>query len=181
MGWNQQPQLESAVCIVQYGFFGDLCRSANCSGRQGAGRHARQKYRQMNLVRWWYYSYYLLFYCFATAVGLLSRLYFGETSGFDPEMALPNMARDLLPPWLAGLMLAGIFAATMSTADSLVLSFVCNHSRLAQKTLGESLVFESGHRDEHCFCPRYWPVERAKCIFFGGLGLGDLGRNFHNK
>ena len=83
---------------------------------------ALQNTRQMNQVRWWYYSYYLLFYCFATAVGLLSRLYFGESSGFDPEMALPNMARDLLPPWLAGLMLAGIFAATMSTADSLVLS-----------------------------------------------------------
>lgn len=83
---------------------------------------ALQNTRQMNQVRWWYYSYYLLFYCFATAVGLLSRSYFGETSGFDPEMALPNMARDLLPPWLAGLMLAGIFAATMSTADSLVLS-----------------------------------------------------------
>lgn len=83
---------------------------------------ALQNTRQMNWVRLWYYGYYLLFYCFATAVGLLSRLYFGESSGFDPEMALPNMARDLLPPWLAGLMLAGIFAATMSTADSLVLS-----------------------------------------------------------
>jgi len=83
---------------------------------------ALQNARQMNQVRWWYYSYYLLFYCFATAVGLLSRLYFSESTGFDPEMALPNMARDLLPPWLAGLMLAGIFAATMSTADSLVLS-----------------------------------------------------------
>ncbi|MEW6205849.1 MAG: sodium/proline symporter [Pseudomonadota bacterium] len=83
---------------------------------------ALQNTRQMNQVRLWYYSYYLLFYCFATAVGLLSRLYFGESTGFDPEMALPNMARDLLPAWLAGLMLAGIFAATMSTADSLVLS-----------------------------------------------------------
>ncbi|MCR2745446.1 sodium/proline symporter [Limnobacter parvus] len=83
---------------------------------------ALQDTKQMNRVRLWYYSYYLLFYCFATAVGLLSRLYFGESAGFDPELALPNMARDLLPPWLAGLMLAGIFAATMSTADSLVLS-----------------------------------------------------------
>ncbi len=83
---------------------------------------ALQNTHQMNQVRLWYYSYYLLFYCFATAVGLLSRLYFGESTGFDPEMALPNMARNLLPPWLAGLMLAGIFAATMSTADSLVLS-----------------------------------------------------------
>lgn len=84
---------------------------------------ALQHSRQMNRVRLWYYSYYLLFYCFATAVGLLSRLYFGDqTADFDPEMALPHMARELLPPWLAGLMLAGIFAATMSTADSLVLS-----------------------------------------------------------
>lgn len=83
---------------------------------------ALQHTSQMNRVRLWYYSYYLLFYCFATAVGLLSRLYFGDHTGFDPEMALPHMARELLPPWLAGLMLAGIFAATMSTADSLVLS-----------------------------------------------------------
>ncbi|RZS37236.1 SSS family solute:Na+ symporter/sodium/proline symporter [Limnobacter thiooxidans] len=83
---------------------------------------ALQHTRQMNRVRLWYYSYYLLFYCFATTVGLLSRLYFGDHTGFDPEMALPHMARELLPPWLAGLMLAGIFAATMSTADSLVLS-----------------------------------------------------------
>jgi sodium/proline symporter len=83
---------------------------------------ALQDTQQMNRVRLWYYSYYLLFYCFATAVGLLSRLYFGDSAGFDPELALPSMARELLPPWLAGLMLAGIFAATMSTADSLVLS-----------------------------------------------------------
>ncbi len=63
---------------------------------------ALQNTRQMNQVRRWYYSYYLLFYCFATAVGLLSRLYFGESTGFDPEMALPNMARDLLPPGWPG-------------------------------------------------------------------------------
>jgi sodium/proline symporter len=78
--------------------------------------------RQMNRVRLWYYSYFFMFYCFSTSVGLLSRLYFGDVEQFDPEMALPTMARELLPAWLAGMMLAGIFAATMSTADSLVLS-----------------------------------------------------------
>ncbi len=78
--------------------------------------------KQMNRVRMWYYSYFFLFYCFSTSVGLLSRLYFGDVDQFDPEMALPTMARELLPAWLAGMMLAGIFAATMSTADSLVLS-----------------------------------------------------------
>ncbi|GLR27646.1 sodium/proline symporter [Limnobacter litoralis] len=83
---------------------------------------ALKETRQMNRVRMWYYAYYILFYSFATCVGLLSRLYFTHGADFDAEMALPDMARDLLPGWLAGLMLAGIFSATMSTADSLVLS-----------------------------------------------------------
>lgn len=83
---------------------------------------ALKETRQMNRVRLWYYAYYILFYSFATCVGLLSRLYFTHGADFDAEMALPDMARDLLPGWLAGLMLAGIFSATMSTADSLVLS-----------------------------------------------------------
>lgn len=102
---------------------------------------ALQDTKQMNRVRLWYYSYYLLFYCFATAVGLLSRLYFGESAGFDPEMALPNMARDLLPPWLAGLMLAGIFAATMSTADSLVLSCSSAITQDLPRTQSENRFF----------------------------------------
>lgn len=102
---------------------------------------ALQDSSQMNRVRIWYYSYYLLFYCFATAVGLLSRLYFGDAAGFDPEMALPNMARDLLPPWLAGLMLAGIFAATMSTADSLVLSCSSAITQDLPKTQSENRWF----------------------------------------
>ena len=40
----------------------------------------------------------------------------------DPELALPTMAVELLPGIFVGMILAGIFAATMSTADSLVLS-----------------------------------------------------------
>ncbi len=72
-------------------------------------------------VRVWYYSWFTAFYAMATMVGLLSRLYFSE-SNFDPELALPYMAQELLPGVLVGLILAGIFAATISTADSLVLS-----------------------------------------------------------
>lgn len=53
---------------------------------------------------------------------MLSRLYLPDLADIDPELALPLMAVELLPPILVGLMLAGIFAATMSTADSLVLS-----------------------------------------------------------
>ncbi|MEX1147747.1 MAG: sodium/proline symporter [Sphingomonadales bacterium] len=73
-------------------------------------------------ARLWYYGFFSMFYLLATGVGLLSRLYFPELGGMDEELALPTMANELLPPVLVGLILAGIFAATMSTADSLVLS-----------------------------------------------------------
>ena len=41
---------------------------------------------------------------------------------FDPELAMPIVARELMPEVIVGLCLAGLFAATMSTADSQILS-----------------------------------------------------------
>jgi len=76
----------------------------------------------MRRARTWYYLWFAAFYCMATGVGMLSRIYLVETNSFDAELALPTMALELLPPLLVGLILAGIFAATMSTADSLILS-----------------------------------------------------------
>lgn len=73
-------------------------------------------------TRFWYYGYFTLFYLLATGVGMLSRLYLPDLGGMDPELALPTMALELLPDFFVGMILAGIFAATMSTADSLVLS-----------------------------------------------------------
>ncbi len=91
-----------------------------------------------NLVRarMWYYSYFTLFYALATGVGMLSRLYLPELGDMDPELALPTMALELLPAVFVGMILAGIFAATMSTADSLVLSCsaAITHDLLPKRT-----------------------------------------------
>lgn len=76
----------------------------------------------MAAARGWYYGYFTLFYLLATGVGLMSRLYLPDLGALDPELALPTMAVELLPAALVGVILAGIFAATMSTADSLVLA-----------------------------------------------------------
>ncbi len=92
--------------------------------------------KNMRQAKIWYYSWFIAFYCMATAVGLLARLYITDTGAFDPELALPTMATQLLPPALVGLVLAGIFAATMSTADSLLLncsSAVTNDLKLTPK------------------------------------------------
>ena len=78
--------------------------------------------QRMVATRGWYYLWFILFYAAATGVGLLSRIYLVDTVPFDAELALPTMAVELLPPVLVGLILAGIFAATLSTADSLILS-----------------------------------------------------------
>lgn len=73
-------------------------------------------------VRVYYYLWFTAFYAMATGVGLLARLHLPDAGTFDAELALPMMAIDLLPAIAVGLILAGVFAATMSTADSLVLS-----------------------------------------------------------
>jgi sodium/proline symporter len=73
-------------------------------------------------ARIYYYGFFIIFYVLATMAGMLARLHLPELNSLDPELALPTMAVKLLPPILVGVVLAGIFAATMSTADSLVLS-----------------------------------------------------------
>ncbi|QSB05613.1 sodium/proline symporter PutP [Natronoglycomyces albus] len=56
----------------------------------------------------------------ACAVGLAGIVYF-ETPLEDPETVFIALTQDLLNPWVAGIILAGILAAVMSTADSQLL------------------------------------------------------------
>jgi len=73
-------------------------------------------------VRAYYYSWYTAFFGAAILVGMLARITLVDDGSLDAELALPTMAIQLFPPFLVGVMLAGIFAATISTADSLVIS-----------------------------------------------------------
>lgn len=73
-------------------------------------------------VRGYYYGWFIAFYAMTICVGLAARLLLPEVADFDAELALPTLARELLHPALTGLVLAGLFAATISTADSQILS-----------------------------------------------------------
>ena len=90
---------------------------------------------QFAQVRFYYYGFFVVFYAMAAGVGLLSRLLLPDLAGLDPELALPTMAASLLPPIFVGIVVAGIFAATMSTADSLVLacSSALTHDLLSRR------------------------------------------------
>lgn len=83
---------------------------------------AFDKPEHLNRVRAYYYAWFFFFYGATIWVGLLTRILLPVTAGFDAELALPTVAQQLLPPPLVGLVLAALFAATLSTADSLVIS-----------------------------------------------------------
>ena len=69
----------------------------------------------------WFFVWQTPFLILMVLIGLASRVMF-PVENFDPEMALPKMAMEVLDPFWVGLILASIFAATMSTADSQVLA-----------------------------------------------------------
>jgi SSS family solute:Na+ symporter/sodium/proline symporter len=108
-------------------------------------------------ARVYYYGFFTLFYGMAACVGLLSRLLLPELETLDPELALPMMAVELLPPVFVGVVIAGIFAATMSTADSLVLSCssALTHDLLPQRIERAGRVARAGD------C-RLWDSERVQ-------------------
>ena len=78
--------------------------------------------KNMNRARAYYYGWFISFYMLTIITALAARLLLPEVSSFDAELALPTLAQQLLPDILVGLVIAGLFAATMSTADSQILS-----------------------------------------------------------
>jgi sodium/proline symporter len=62
------------------------------------------------------FGWMMLVYAGAVSFGLFAHAYFGNLS--DPEQALPLACSELLPPVLAGFVIAAIVSAICSTADS---------------------------------------------------------------
>ncbi|MFN0055988.1 MAG: sodium/proline symporter [Planctomycetales bacterium] len=86
---------------------------------------------QMYRARRVYFVWYWIFSAACILVGLCCRAWLNEAlvAGADPEMALPQLASELLPGGLVGVMLGGVFAATLSTADTQI---ICSSAALTQ-------------------------------------------------
>ena len=69
----------------------------------------------------WFFVWQTPFIIMITFIGLASRFLF-DSADFDPELGLPMLAMGTMPALGVGMILASIFAATMSTADSQVLA-----------------------------------------------------------
>lgn len=77
---------------------------------------------KMNKARNVYFLLYVLFGLASLGVGLASRLLMPEVASLDAELTLPLLASKYLPNILVGFILAGIFSAAISTADSQIIS-----------------------------------------------------------
>ncbi|UDL06952.1 sodium/proline symporter [Marinobacter sp. CA1] len=86
-----------------------------------------------------YFAWYLPFAVLTVTVGLYARVLL-DGSLIDPEMTLPLMAQQFLPEVLTGIVLAAIFAATLSTADSMLLSCSAAISQDLIPRFGQSYV-----------------------------------------
>lgn len=100
--------------------------------------------RAIRRARMYYYSWFAGFYTLTIGAGLATRLFVDAGGGLDMELALPLMARELLPAAGLGVVLAGMFAATMSTADSQILSCTASITQDLLPKYGQSLWFNKG-------------------------------------
>jgi len=81
----------------------------------------------------------LLAYAGAITMGIAAITLYGTGVVSDPEQILPFMLLKLMPPWLAGILLAGAVAAMMSTADSQLL--------IATSSISEDIIHKSLRKD----------------------------------
>jgi sodium/proline symporter len=78
--------------------------------------------KDIRKIRHYYYSWYIAFFALVIVTGMAARILIPMNSFFDPELAMPGLAQQILPDILIGFVLAGLFSAIMSTADSQIIS-----------------------------------------------------------
>jgi sodium/proline symporter len=72
-------------------------------------------------------------------MGLIGMALYGGEKFADPEFLMPFMASNLLPGWIAGILISGAMAAMMSTADSQLL--------VTASAISEDLIHKVGRKD----------------------------------
>lgn len=86
------------------------------------------------------YTFEVLYLTVSTLVGLSTRVILKDAADFDTELALFLSAQTMLPAIAVGVVLAGAFSSTLSTADSQIISCSASLSRDLPEPPSESLT-----------------------------------------
>ena len=123
-----------------------------------------------------------VFFIPATLVGLSTRIILQDAGSFDPELALFLSAQALLPAIAVGVVLAGAFSSSLSTADSQIISCSASLSRDLPEPPSESLMLAKAGTVSVALLATAIALWADKSIFmlvifaFSGLGtsIGSL-------
>ncbi|GAA0590902.1 sodium/proline symporter [Virgibacillus siamensis] len=103
----------------------------------------------------------ILAYSGAFMIGICAITMYSQGSFADVEIILPTMILELMPPWIAGILLAGVLAAIITTADSQLMVVTSSVSEdIINKSMGINLTEKQ----------LIW-VSRISVIFFGLIGM----------
>ena len=139
-------------------FFGYLGGQPQLNARFMGMRDDRQVAIGRNIAIVWT----VLAYGGAIMIGLCALALFGPKAVPDAEMILPHALTSLLPPWLAGILLAGAVAAMVSTAESMLIVAGTSISQDAY----QGIVKKGGASDRALLA-----VSRVATLAIGILGL----------
>lgn len=126
-------------------FFGWLGGQPQLSVRFMAFTSEKELRYSRNIALVWTFIVYIG--AFLSAI--FAIVLFKKSDVGDPEMVLPYMVEELLPPWVVGIILAAILAAIMSTASSQLLVITTSisediiHNALKVKISSNKLVWLS--------------------------------------
>ncbi|RBP84908.1 sodium/proline symporter [Cytobacillus firmus] len=113
-------------------FFGWLGGQPQLSSRFMAISTEKERITGRNMAIIWT----LIVYIGAFLSAIFASTLYKQATIDDPEVILPHMVFDILPPWVAGIIVAGILAAIMSTASSQLLVITTSISEdIIHKTL----------------------------------------------
>nr|WP_020006558.1 sodium/proline symporter [Salinicoccus albus] len=145
------------IAIISYLFIGfGFNGSPHILVRYMALRNTRDVKRIALIgIIWMMIAYYG-----AVLIGMAGVVLFPDLA--DPEQIFPTMAVELLPWWLAGIILAGSLSAMMSSIDSMLL--------IASSTIAEDLwnkIFHKGELNEE----KTILISRIATILLGAFGI----------
>jgi len=136
---SQDPDLMNVIPEnLQFGFVAFLIGMLFAGFSSTGQPHLMTRYMAIESVeairpaRWWYFGWFIPFFAASVGVGLYCRAIIPDLASLplaqameEPtELALPLLTMRLLPEVFVGIVLAGLFAATASTADSQII--VCS-------------------------------------------------------
>lgn len=113
-------------------FFGWLGGQPQLSSRFMAITTEKERVTGRNMAIIWT----MIVYVGAFLSAIFASALYSQGTLADPEMILPHMIFEILPPWVSGIIIAGILAAIMSTASSQLLVITTSISEdIIHKTL----------------------------------------------